>query len=311
MLLNLKKKQTGLELRAAVFRAVRLIEERLDTPPGIAELARTACMSHYHFQRAFHDVVGETVAQFGTRIRIERAASLLRFSAWQVQEITLEVGFSTQASFARAFKRHYNCSPREYRNHHYIAPFMKGPVRKIKEKKEWPVDERIPRTPVRIEPWPDIKVAAIRYHGPVSGVLQPWSELLEWAKKHHPDYNHAHCFGLWFDEWSSAEQKRIAYRYEAAMTLPDEWNGNLPSHVHERVIPAGRVATAEAFGDIEQLDAAWQRFGCGWLPHSGFQPRGDFAFDEYPRDLVFGGRLKQIALGLTGFKLIMCLPIAG
>jgi AraC family transcriptional regulator len=307
-MLNPKKERTRQEQRAAVFRAVQLIEDRLDKPPGIAELARVACLSHFHFQRAFHEVVGETVTHFGTRIRIEHAATLLRFSAWQIQEIALEVGFATQAAFTRAFKRHFGCPPLAYREQCLVAPFLKGPMRKRGDN-GCSDDVDTPRTMVQLEAWPALDVIAIRYHGPASGLLQPWQELRDWARIDHPDLEGVRCFGLWFDEWNEGPEHPARYRYEAALTVPSTWVAELPPHLHRRTLPAGTVATAQAAGTFRQLDEAWRRFGYGWLPHSGYQPRTAYALDEYPRRLVFGSRLHQAAAGLVGFTLTLCLPV--
>lgn len=49
-------------------------------------------------------------------VRLQDAASLLRTTRLTISEISTKVGYSTAASFSRAFLKHYHQSPRDYRN---------------------------------------------------------------------------------------------------------------------------------------------------------------------------------------------------
>lgn len=264
-------------------------------------------MSSFHFQRAFKAIVGETVACHGQRLRLERAASLLKFSAWQVQEIGLEAGFDTQTSFCRAFKKLYGCTPQDFRSRQSVVPFLRGHMRSRKTIDG--TEEAFPLPTAQVETWPDISVVAIRHYGAVNSLHLPWGELLQWVRENHPDPVGARYFGLWFDDWSDRPVKNPAYRYEPAVTLPANWREPLPEPFHLRTLPAGLVATALAHGNIAALDRAWRSFGYGWLPYSGFQPREDYVIDEYPAELVLSSVVKKITASLLGLTLKMCLPV--
>lgn len=301
------KPSTEAALHASVFRAARLLEERIDHPPAIAELAREAGISPFHFQRAFKSVVGETVAQHSQRLRLERAASFLKFSAWQIQEIGLAAGFNDAPAFGRAFKKLYGCTPQQFRNQQSVVPFLRGWMRSGKPHETAP--NSYPTPTAKVETWPDITVVAIRHYGTVQSIHQPWKALLNWTRTHHPDPQSARYFGLWFDDWSNAPVDDPRYRYEAAVTLPGGWEGTPDAPFHLRTLPSGPVATAHAFGSIPALDRAWRSFAYGWLPYSGYQPRGDFGLDEYDPSFILSSPLKKILSGFTGLPLKMCLPI--
>ena len=301
------KPSTEAALHASVSRAARLLEERLDDPPSIAELAHEAGISHFHFQRAFKAVVGESVAQHSQRLRLERSASLLKFSAWQVQEIGLTAGFDTATAFGRSFKKLYGCTPQQFRDTQSVVPFLRGWMRSGKPHE--PAGEPYPTPTARIETWPDLNVAAIRHYGPVSSVHTPWSELLKWVRSSHPNPESARYFGLWFDDWRDVPVEDPSYRYEAAVTLPGDWQGEMPHPIHIRTLTGGQIACASARGNISALDRAWRSFAYGWLPYSGYQPRGDYAFDEYEASFILSSPLKKVLSGLTGLSLKMCLPI--
>ncbi|HAF35231.1 MULTISPECIES: AraC family transcriptional regulator [Sphingobacterium] len=66
------------------------INSNLDHNLSLEELAAIACFSPFHFHRLFKSVTGETVKNFTNRIRMEKAARLLRFSENKLRIIASE-----------------------------------------------------------------------------------------------------------------------------------------------------------------------------------------------------------------------------
>ena len=66
----------------------------LHRPVKLAELAQVACFSEFHFHRIFGAVCGETVNTFTGRLRVEKAARLLRYSAQSVTSIANIAGIA-------------------------------------------------------------------------------------------------------------------------------------------------------------------------------------------------------------------------
>jgi AraC family transcriptional regulator len=56
----------------------------------VSELAHVACFSEFHFHRVFGAVSGETLNNFKSRLRIEKAARLLRYSDQSLTDIALD-----------------------------------------------------------------------------------------------------------------------------------------------------------------------------------------------------------------------------
>lgn len=104
------------DLRERVGRALRLIDTHYDQPLDLDRIARAACLSPYHFHRAFRRLVGETPQQYLTRRRIERARELLIRTPMSVTEVCLEVGFTSLGSFSNLFRRHAGHAPGRYRS---------------------------------------------------------------------------------------------------------------------------------------------------------------------------------------------------
>lgn len=95
--------------------ALRRIETQAHEALSLAELARTAAMSPYHFLRTFRAVVGLTPHQFILHQRLRRAAVRLRQSADSVSAIAFDAGFGDLSTFNRRFRQLMGSSPSAYR----------------------------------------------------------------------------------------------------------------------------------------------------------------------------------------------------
>ena len=77
-----------------------------DTGDGIrlADCARAAGMSRYHFLRVFKRIAGMTPHQYVIATRLSRAAAALALSRRPVLEIALDAGFGDLSTFNRRFR---------------------------------------------------------------------------------------------------------------------------------------------------------------------------------------------------------------
>ena len=303
-----KNEETRNHLRRAVYVAADYLENNLLKRPTVDELAKVAGLSKFHFQRAFKDVVGETLGQHSRRLRLERVACLLMNSSWQITDIAEACGFSSQANLARDFQKLYGRSPFAFRSEEDRTPFLRGHFRK-KLDKEIPRDQ-LPLPTVTIEDWPTLEMICLRYYGPYEKVDRAWKELVEWAKTNIDDLAKARFLGLWYDEWTSADPEKANYRYDCAIVLPEPMPGELPPPFIKRQLPEGLMAVSHARGTMKQLDRAWRRFGLGWFPLSEFQPRGEIAgIDKYDGEVILASKTKQLLMLARGISLTMHIPI--
>ena len=77
----------------------------------IAELAGQLYISENYLIRIFRDEYGVTPYKYITRLRLDKAAELLRDTARSEEEIALSVGFSDFSVFFKAFYARYGHSP--------------------------------------------------------------------------------------------------------------------------------------------------------------------------------------------------------
>lgn len=87
------------------------LEEHLADQVSLAELARLAQLSPYHFARAFKQSFGMPPHRYQISRRIERAKIMLSRPGLSVTSIALELGFSDTSSFTRAFRRFSGWTP--------------------------------------------------------------------------------------------------------------------------------------------------------------------------------------------------------
>jgi AraC family transcriptional regulator len=98
---------------ARVNLAVDRIQASYAEPLTVDELARCAGMSRFHFSRLFREQVGDAPYQYLLRVRVARAAELLRRGSHDVTEAAMSVGFQDLGRFGRMFRRHMGCRPSE------------------------------------------------------------------------------------------------------------------------------------------------------------------------------------------------------
>jgi AraC family transcriptional regulator len=101
--------------RRRLFRVLDYIEENLEGDLTLDRMASIACLSRYHFARAFKQAVGRSPHRYVSARRLERAKALLIQGDRPLVDIALALSFSSQANFARAFKQATSQAPGQYR----------------------------------------------------------------------------------------------------------------------------------------------------------------------------------------------------
>lgn len=101
----------------SVGRALAAMHSRVEYAWTTQLLAKEIGMSRSGFSSRFFEFLGEPPMTYLTRWRLNRAAFLLRSSGSKVPSVALAVGYESEASFSRAFKRCFGLSPGAYRRH--------------------------------------------------------------------------------------------------------------------------------------------------------------------------------------------------
>jgi len=92
-------------------RIVAIMQTRLEAPLGVAEICRRAHVEESTARRLFRSHLKQSPSAYYTRLRLERARTLLRYSRLGIAEIAAAVGFADTPSFSHAFKRVFGLPP--------------------------------------------------------------------------------------------------------------------------------------------------------------------------------------------------------
>lgn len=98
-----------------VGKALALVHRRPADPWTIAALANEVGISRSVLAERFRRYLAESPIAYLTRLRLQLGAQLLKTTSSSVAEIAAEVGYESEASFNRAFKREFGLPPARFR----------------------------------------------------------------------------------------------------------------------------------------------------------------------------------------------------
>src|SRR5256885_11222664 len=97
--------------RERVERAKELLSRSLANPLTLEALGQEVGCSPFYLSRIFSREMGLTIPQYLRKLRMERAAELLRTGRYNVTEAATEVGYSSLSHFSKAFCETIGCCP--------------------------------------------------------------------------------------------------------------------------------------------------------------------------------------------------------
>jgi AraC family transcriptional regulator len=295
-----QKTQANSEYAQRIDRVIDHLRGNLHRQVKLEELAKVACFSEFHFHRIFGAVSGETLNNFTNRLRLEKAARLLRYSNKSLTDIALDCGFSSSATFSRAFRSGYDTSPSQFRK--------SGEIKKSKICKElfddrdydlpMSAEEKRAAFPVRLIDIPERQVAYIRVTDAFEGdrVLAALKAMIEWAKS-QDIFSQGILFGMTVDDPHVTPMHLYRYEVCLASSRPFECMEGMS----KLKMPAMRYAVTKVSGDIRKVATAWDYIYRNWLINSAYEPEHAPALEIFLE--------KENALDWSHCELELCLPV--
>ena len=289
---------------ARVNRAVDYVTRNLDQPLRLEEVAKAACFSSYHFHRIFRALMGETLASFVKRVRLERSVYLLSHrNGASLTEIALACGFSSSSDFSRSFRSHYGAPPSRFDVERFRLSGRKAlevastPPGERQKLKRLPAGKNPDGFAVTLRKLPARRVAYIRVHRPYEGdhVVQAIKRLLAWAEAR------GLANGQWLGyQWEDPEIVPLnKCRYDVALEVPATTVGD--GEVSINTFPPCLLAEIDIKGSIDVELRALDWLYRTWLPSSGYAPAHQPGFEAW------NGR--PFAHGMEHFELRVQLPV--
>lgn len=98
------------------------IEENIDKPLKIRDVAEKSGYSKWHLQRMFQQETGHTLGNYIRDRKLALAVDELLHTKNPVVDISYKYGYDSQQSFSRTFSRKYSLPPQAYRRTHQSHP---------------------------------------------------------------------------------------------------------------------------------------------------------------------------------------------
>ena len=97
-----------------IRKAKEIIISNMAEPPSLQELANEIGLSLKKLKEGFKQIYGDTVYSFLFDYKMEYSRRLLETNKYNVNEVGLQVGYSTSSHFIAAFKKKFGTTPKKY-----------------------------------------------------------------------------------------------------------------------------------------------------------------------------------------------------
>jgi AraC family transcriptional regulator len=258
----------------------RYIREHRAEALNREDLAGLAGFSVPHFHRIFTALVGENIAAYVRRVRLEQAAQQLQAQTVSITQIALDSGYDTPAAFSKAFKQHFGVTPSEFRQLHPTTAAHLLKRRLFFNRKESTMQ------PLTIRTLPDRKVLYARATEVMTGPAfqtanqEAFGQLMGFLEKQGLMAQMQHCVAITPDEPELGKPARFdAGAIFAAGEEPVATDG-----LAYQTLPGGRWAVFRHVGPYDTLWQTWQAAYRDWLPTSGEELRDAAPFEDYIDD---------------------------
>ncbi|MFN8440818.1 MAG: AraC family transcriptional regulator [Caldilineaceae bacterium] len=283
---------------------ISYVRENLDAELSLETLAKVANFSPFHFHRIFKALTEETINDMVVRLRLERAASLLRGTPQlSVTDAAFVSGFNSVATFSRSFKKRYG-----------VAASTWDRQTPLKNSKIDQHPEGLPRYTatmlgefaaqdayrVTLRSLPTQRLATIRVYDAYSHwsqIVSSYERLLAWFCRQGGQLAQTTLYGMSQDD-PEITPLRLC-RFDWCLSVPAHWQTSGEVNVID--FPACQVATIPMTGDATQEDRILQYLFRYWLPRSRYQPANLPAMEIYRR--------QPAELGWETFDIDCAIPI--
>lgn len=109
--------QTGSKNERLISKAKFLLQESVENPVSLEEIAKELPMGYSNFRKMFKEITGLSPNQYHLELRLETAKNLLTSTNLTINEVAYQTGFDSIFYFSRMFKKKNGIAPKAYRSH--------------------------------------------------------------------------------------------------------------------------------------------------------------------------------------------------
>jgi DNA gyrase inhibitor len=274
------------------------IEANIGEELSLSILSNVANFSQYHFHRIFCAIVGEPLSKYIQRTRLEKAAlSITANPKDTIAQIALKCGFPNQASFSRAFRKHFGFSASQLRADSSLLKSKKCKMESKPGKDDlnsFTYNDGVRDIQSWVQPAADISlgvdvkdiretpVVYIRNTGMFKGEPELFKKLLDklfrWAGvRGLIQFPETKILALYHDNPDVTDEDR--FRSSICMTVPGDIE--VDGEIGKMTIPGGKYAVGHFVLGADDYKRAWDFMFGIWLPKSGYQSDARPCFEVY------------------------------
>ncbi|MDN4495189.1 AraC family transcriptional regulator [Ureibacillus aquaedulcis] len=267
----------------SIQQAIDYIENHLlDGDLSVEQIAKKCNSSPFHFQRTFSILTDSTIGDYIRRRRLTLAAQELINTNDKIIDIAYKYGYETPESFAKAFRKQHNLSPKEARKK--LGPLQSYNRLTIKIKLEGaiPMNYKI----VEKDAFQVIGVKRTYNYkngDNIRGIPQFWNDV-------HADGTNDRLVDLNNGDIQGVLGVCSVDENEKQTGLMDYWiasafKGDVPNSMDAFKIPASKWAIFEVHGPMPHaMQDTWKKIYSEWFPSNPYNPAGTAELEVYTND---------------------------
>lgn len=215
---------------------------------NLEDIASRFNVSMFHFHKLFKAYFGVTPKALIERLKLERAAHLLKYTDASIIDIAFEFGYQNHETFTRAFKRVFGTNPLQYRKSN----------KEHKKRTQANLSEILPPNTLgisnpTIKHLNEIKVAYIRHIGDYRKIDETWRRLVSLGQKSSFLSKESNLMGIYYDDPEITQTERL--RYDACVEVEDSIN--VSADIQNRVIEKGKFMVFRYTGELSKLEEVY------------------------------------------------------
>lgn len=253
---------------SCILKVLIYIEENLESPLELDELAKIARISPYYFHRLFRVYLNETLADYIKRLRLQRAAKHLQYSNTPITDIALGIGYETPSSFTKVFNQVMGQSPSRYRK--TMQPLLKA----IMERTKTSLDDKMMLKPKYITR-EDEEILFTRQTGDYNETPEKaFSILKQFLAERKIDLPELKAFyGIVLDDQHIV--KRTKCRFDACVSLKSSISGE--GEIGKKILRGGSYAVFAQYGKgtPDEIEDTLDKILRVWYPSLQEQSLGE------------------------------------
>lgn len=263
------------------------IDEHLDTKLSLQLIAEVAHFSPYHFHRIFKLITGETLNDYITRRRIEKAAIDILHKNISIKTIAFKYGFSDTPTFSKAFKRFYNATPTDFKKQN-AQRFSKIRQLESKNEQQFLDIEKYLCTIDNLKNWiqmnakvdvkhiEKINLAYITCIGS-QNLGSAFQKLIAWATPRGLMHENTKMATVYFDSFKVTEPHKV--RMNACILLNNE-TIKTEGEIGQGSIDSGKYIVGSFEIGVQEFEKSWTSLFI-WMNDNGYKKADKEPFEIY------------------------------